>query len=92
MCRQESIKAAERERRLKYRKQVVTTSVSDITLLCTVLQDEEREVIRSAIREKVSQTIEIVDIYMCRTQQIFKLYKSFSQFISGVWSILIDRF
>ena len=89
MCRQESIKAAERERRLKYRKQVVTTSVSDITLLCTVLQDEEREVIRSAIREKVSQTIEIVDIYMCRTQQIFKLYKSYLSSNSAVTSFTV---
>ena len=65
-----------------------------LALLCSSLQDEEREVIRSAIREKVSQSIEIVDSYMCRTQQIVKLYKSFSQFIFGVWSILvlIDRF
>ena len=35
-CRQESIKQAEKERRIKYKK-----------------QDDEREVIRSALREKV---------------------------------------
>ena len=42
ICRQESIKAAERERRLKYRKQVVTTSCSDISsaLLCTAGRGE----------------------------------------------------
>ena len=63
--RQESIKQAERERRMKYRK-----------------QDEEREVIRSAIREKVIQIN--IDFQKRSIESILNFVNSSTNFLKAL--------
>ena len=67
MCRQESLKQAERERRVKYKK-----------------QDDEREVVRSAIRDKVRGVEVVVD----KNDQILLKFADTLLFVDNMKRIL----